>query len=35
MSSKLNFKAQFAAFKANSEEYIDNGNFLFYDWFNS
>ena len=33
MSSKLNFKAQFAAFKANSEEWIDNENYLFYDWF--
>ena len=33
MSSKLNFKAQFAAFKANSEEWIDNDNYFFYDWF--
>jgi hypothetical protein len=33
MSSKLNFKAQFAAFKANSEEYIDNGSYFFWDWF--
>ena len=33
MSSKLNFKAQFAAFKANSEEWIDNESYLFYDWF--
>jgi hypothetical protein len=33
MSSKLNFKAQFAAFKANSEEWIDNDCYLFYDWF--
>ena len=33
MSSKLNFKAQLAAFRANTEEYIDNGNYFFYDWF--
>ena len=33
MSSKLNFKAQFAAFKANSEEWIDNGSYFFWDWF--
>jgi hypothetical protein len=33
MSEKLNFKAQFAAFKANSEEYIDNGSYFFWDWF--
>jgi hypothetical protein len=33
MSQKLNFKAQFAAFKANSEEWIDNESYLFYDWF--
>ena len=31
--SKLNFKAQLAAFRANTEEYIDNGNYFFYDWF--
>jgi hypothetical protein len=31
MSSKLNFKAQFAAFKANSEEWIDNGSYFFWD----
>lgn len=31
--SKLNFKAQFAAFKANSEEWIDNDNYFFWDWF--
>jgi hypothetical protein len=33
MSSKLNFKAQLAAFRANTEEYIDNGCYFFYDWF--
>ena len=33
MNEKLNFKAQFAAFKANSEEWIDNDNYFFYDWF--
>jgi hypothetical protein len=33
MSENLNFKAQFAAFKANSEEYIDNGSYFFWDWF--
>lgn len=33
MSSKLNFKAQFAAFKANSEEWSDNGSYFFWDWF--
>ena len=33
MSSKLNFKAQFAAFKANSEEWVDDNNYFFYDWF--
>ena len=33
MSSKLNFKAQLAAFRANTEEYIDNGSYFFYDWF--
>ena len=33
MSSKLNFKAQFAAFKANSEEWVDNGSYFFWDWF--
>jgi hypothetical protein len=33
MSGKLNFKAQFAAFKANSEEWIDNDNYFFWDWF--
>jgi len=33
MSNKLNFKAQFAAFKANSEEWIDNDNYFFWDWF--
>jgi len=31
--SNLNFKAQLAAFKANTEEYMDNGNYFFYDWF--
>jgi hypothetical protein len=33
MSSKLNFKAQFAAFKANSEEWVNNDCYFFYDWF--
>ena len=33
MNEKLNFKAQFAAFKANSEEWIDNGSYFFWDWF--
>ena len=33
MSIKLNFKAQFAAFKANSEEWVDDNNYFFYDWF--
>jgi hypothetical protein len=33
MSSKLNFKAQFAAFKANSEEWVDDNNYFFWDWF--
>ena len=33
MSSKLNFKAQFAAFKANSEEWVDDNSYFFWDWF--
>ena len=33
MSSKLNFKAQFAAFKANSEEWVDGKSYFFWDWF--
>jgi len=33
--SKLNFKAQLAAFRANTEEWIDNDNYFFYDWFGS
>ena len=33
MSEKLNFKAQFAAFKANSEVWADNGSYFFWDWF--
>ena len=33
MSEKLNFKAQFAAFKANSEEWVDDNNYFFWDWF--
>lgn len=32
MSSKLNFKAQLAAFRANTEEYV-NDCYFFYDWF--
>ena len=33
MSEKLNFKAQFAAFKANSEVWNDGGSYFFWDWF--
>ena len=33
MNEKLNFKAQFAAFKANSEEWVNNDCYFFYDWF--
>ena len=31
--SKLNFKAQLAAFRANSEEWVDDNNYFFFDWF--
>ena len=31
--SKLNFKAQLAAFRANNEVWVDNDNYFFYDWF--
>lgn len=32
MSSKLNFKAQLAAFRANAPEYVED-SYFFYDWF--
>ena len=32
MSSKLNFKAQLAAFRANAPEYVAD-KYFFYDWF--
>lgn len=32
MSSKLNFKAQLAAFRANAPEYV-NDSYFFFDWF--
>ena len=32
MSEKLNFKAQLAAFRANSEEYVKD-SYFFWDWF--
>ncbi len=32
MSSKLNFKAQMAAFRANAPEYVED-SYFFFDWF--